>query len=388
MTPILEAPAIPAHVCSYWPTRDEALDCPRGDMTLFFCTRCGFMQNTTFDEAVAEYTGAYENSLHCSEFFQGYIAEFADQILERHDAKGGVLEIGCGNGEFLSLLCERGQGHGIGFDPSYEPGLPETSPDGRLRFVREYYDSSHKDVEAGLVICRQVLEHIPDPGAFLRGLRATIGERDTKVVFEVPNFAHALKNLALWDVVYEHPNYFSPGTLARIFAEAGFDVHGTWETYASQFIALDASPSKNAVGSIPEGLFDLDALSQDVAGFKRAYEERVGGWSRRLAHEAKAGRRVVVWGAGARGVTFLNLADRERVIEMVVDINDKKHGKHVVGTGQKVVPPSALVDSPPDVVIVMNPIYKEEIARDLTRMGLSPEMESASAAPRDPAAAS
>ena len=73
-------------------------------------------------------------------------------------------------------------------------------------------------------------------------------------------------------------------------------------------------------------------------------------------------------------MTFLNLADRDRTIEFVVDINHRKHDQFVVGTGQRVVPPRFLEDYRPDHVILMNPIYAGEIGRDLSSMGLSPRM--------------
>ena len=373
--PFVSAPGVPAHVCSYWPTAEQALACARGDLHLQFCADCGFIENTAFDEKTAEYTGAYENSLHFSEFFQGYIADFADQILERHTTDGGVLEIGCGNGEFLELLCEKGGGGGVGFDPAYDPNEPLTKLDGRLKFYRDYYTRQYEDVDARLIVCRQVLEHIPQPAQFLKGLRETVGDREgTATIIEVPNFYYALENLNFWDIVYEHPNYFSPPTLARLFSHSGFDVSGAWETYARQFIAIDASPSTSERGEVPADLKDLSALPALIERFSKEFAKTIARWNEKLAAVKAAGERIVVWGAGARGVTFLNLADSERTIEYVVDINHRKHNQYVVGTGQRVVPPSFLEDYRPDHVIIMNPIYKEEITRDLSNMGLSPQI--------------
>jgi hypothetical protein len=69
----------------------------------------------------------------------------------------------------------------------------------------------------------------------------------------------------------------------------------------------------------------------------------------------------VVWGAGSKGITFLNVLKSENVIEFVIDVNPHKHGLYVPGTGQQVVAPDMLTDIQPDVVIVMNPIYLDEI---------------------------
>jgi hypothetical protein len=61
-------------------------------------------------------------------------------------------------------------------------------------------------------------------------------------------------------------------------------------------------------------------------------------------------------------------------IEYVVDINPHKQEKHLAGTGHRIVSPTFLKEHAPDLVIVMNPIYQEEIRGDLAAMGLSPEV--------------
>jgi hypothetical protein len=86
-----------------------------------------------------------------------------------------------------------------------------------------------------------------------------------------------------------------------------------------------------------------------------------------------AARRTVVWGAGSKGVTFLNILPNSHQISYVVDINPRKHGMFVAGSGQKIVPPSFLVEYRPDVVVVMNAIYIDEIRRTMEDLGLSVE---------------
>jgi hypothetical protein len=58
----------------------------------------------------------------------------------------------------------------------------------------------------------------------------------------------------------------------------------------------------------------------------------------------------------------------------VVDLNPRKHGRFVPGTGHEVVSPDRLRDIRPDVVIVMNEVYKDEIRKDLRARGLTPEL--------------
>jgi len=46
----------------------------------------------------------------------------------------------------------------------------------------------------------------------------------------------------------------------------------------------------------------------------------------------------------------------------------------MAGTGQQIVSPTFLREYRPDVVLVMNPIYRDEIQRDLARLDVSADV--------------
>jgi len=80
----------------------------------------------------------------------------------------------------------------------------------------------------------------------------------------------------------------------------------------------------------------------------------------------------VVWGAGAKGITFLNVL-RSQSIEFIVDVNPLKSSKYIPGTGQQIMPPEFMKEYRPDVVIGVNPNYHEEIIRHMSALELDPE---------------
>jgi hypothetical protein len=90
----------------------------------------------------------------------------------------------------------------------------------------------------------------------------------------------------------------------------------------------------------------------------------------RLEEGVKSKQRLVIWGGGSKGVTFLNALKAEREVEYVVDVNPRKQGRFVAGTGQEIVAPEFLVDYGPHAVLVMNPIYEGEIRRRLNELGV------------------
>ena len=106
-----------------------------------------------------------------------------------------------------------------------------------------------------------------------------------------------------------------------------------------------------------------------VREFASGYDALVGAWRRRVDGYTASGRRVALWGAGAKGVTLVNALERTGDIGVVVDVNPRKHGSFVPGAGVPVVSPSALGDYTPDVVVVANPIYRDEVAAALESMG-------------------
>jgi hypothetical protein len=53
-----------------------------------------------------------------------------------------------------------------------------------------------------------------------------------------------------------------------------------------------------------------------------------------------------------------------------IDINPRKSGKFLPGTGHCIYSPDYLQQDPPDVVIAMNPVYRNEIQADLDRLGV------------------
>ncbi len=80
---------------------------------------------------------------------------------------------------------------------------------------------------------------------------------------------------------------------------------------------------------------------------------------------------VAVWGAGAKGVTFAGLVDpQESQVDCVVDINPRKQGRFLPGTGHPIVPPAALRELGVKTVLVLNPNYVPEIRLLLDELNL------------------
>jgi SAM-dependent methyltransferase len=371
----MELAQLPVHCNLLWEDQAAAQAAPRGDIRLAFCPTCSHVHNQAFDPALMEYTQSYENSLHFSARFQSYADTLAARLIERYDLRGkDIVEIGCGKGDFLKQLCRLGGNHGVGFDPSYVPD-PHDDGDAAVQFVLDFYGEQYTHYRADLIVCRHVLEHIQHPREFLANVRRSIGEgRQPAVFFELPNVLYTLRDMGIWDIIYEHCSYYSPGSLAHIFEASGFEVQALNEEFGGQFLSIESRPARAGSAPTRRNWTGFDRMERDVAAFADNYRAKVEEWQCTLAQIGRAGRRAVVWGSGSKGVTFLNVFRENSPIEYVVDINTRKQGMFVAGSGQPIVAPAFLRDYRPDVVVIMNPIYHGEIQQTLAALSITAEV--------------
>lgn len=378
--PLAEPVMMPVYCNLLWPSRDAALEAPKAAIHLGVCKECSHVYNMAFDPELIDYTTSYENSLFYSPRFVEYAHDLAAYVVERHDLRDRtIVEIGCGSGDFLRLLCEEGGNRGIGFDPGHKPSNEVKQSRAQLRFRREFYSERNAEKGADLICCRQVLEHVASPRDFLDSLKVTIDDIvNTSLFFEVPNVLLILEGMSIWDIIYEHFSYFGAGSLARLFSACGFSVENINETFDGQYLCIDARRGGRAHTTKTlenQAAAEVIRLASD---FATRCESKVEGWRRRLQLMADSGTKVVVWGAGSKGVTFLNAMDArctgERSLAFVVDANERKQGHFVAGTGQEIVPPEFMREYRPDVVIVMNPAYMSEIGRTLDDLGVRVEL--------------
>ncbi|MEM9381448.1 MAG: class I SAM-dependent methyltransferase [Planctomycetota bacterium] len=357
-------------------SRDEALSFPTGDIELGFCPDCGFVYNRAFDAEKLEYSERYDPTQSFSGTFNAWHRQLAEDVVERFGLRGKrVIEIGCGKGEFLHLLAEVGDVSGVGFDPSYEADRDAANGHDKLEFVADFYSEKYADVKGDAVCCKMTLEHISPASRFMQTVRRAVGDdEDTVILFQVPDVRRILEEAAFWDIYYEHCSYYSAGSLARLFRRCGFDVVGVRREYDDQYLMLEARPSGGTHREALDEEDDLARLRGLVDGFRGRLDALATTWTERLESYRAAGKKVVIWGSGSKGVAFLTTFGGGGGIEYVVDINPHRQGHFMLRTGQEIVSPEFLESYRPDVVVVMNPVYREEIERDLARMGLSPEV--------------
>lgn len=365
---------VPTNSCILLETKEEAIAYPRGRIDLGFCDACGFISNLAFDPKLTEYSGRYEETQAFSGTFNKFHLALVERLIQDHNLKGKrILEIGCGKGEFLKMICELGDNEGIGFDPGFRPERLDARDSQKIDFVQDFYGEKYAHEKADFVCSKMTLEHITDTGNFVGGVRRAIGDNDSDVFFQIPEAKRILQDCAFEDIYYEHCSYFSPGSLARLFRNNSFDVLKLATEYDDQYLTIEAKPAKNG-SKLPlvKGEDDLELMRQLVSDFPSQVTKKLDYW-RNVLDEAKASSQVVaLWGSGSKAVSFLTSLGVNAEVDHVVDINPHRSGHYMAGTGHPIVSPSQLKELRPDLVIAMNRVYREEIVADLASNGLTP----------------
>lgn len=350
-----------------------------GRLDIRRCGACGFMHNYAFDPALVEYVPEYENEQGNSAHFRAHMANLIDEIAVAADALASsetdalsVVDIGCGQGGFLEAVLLRltARAGGFGFDAAFRGAEVET---GKRRYYRRYFDGATGHLVpdgAVIMVTRHVIEHVPDPIGFLRGIRAAIRPaQQVRLYIETPCAEWIFRNRVVQDFFYEHCNYWTADSLSFAAARAGFATARVQHVFSGQYLWLEAVPDPEMAPTAPyphaqteEGL---------VAAYRAAEAATLGNWQKRLLTMAADGG-VALWGAGGKGVTMAALLDPQAEhIACLIDINQNKQGRFVPVTGHPVVDAQTAVGRyGVRTAIVMNPNYRDEIAAALATEGL------------------
>jgi hypothetical protein len=371
--PFYKVLGVPTNSCLLVEDRARALDFPTGDIVLAVCSECGFIFNSVWDSERTVYSDQYEETQGFSPTFTTFNHAIAEELINSYYIRGKtVLEIGCGKGEFLSLICKLGGNRGIGYDPSFVPDRQCSEQD--IRFVREFFTEDTNEVAPDLLCCKMTLEHIGQTHRFLEPVRSVANRKDSVVFFQVPNVDRILKEGAFWDVYYEHCSYFSAASLKHLFTRTGFAVQRIWTGYDDQYLMIVTRPAEHGSNAPPGDADGVAAIIRMSGSFATTAARSRAAWLIRLRNWAAAGQRTVLWGSGSKAVAFLTTLGVHDEIEHAIDINPYRVGKFLPGTGQRIVAPAFLRSYRPDNVVIMNPVYRDEIERELARQRCEPRV--------------
>jgi hypothetical protein len=373
ITDFFEAQNIPAQDGVVWPTREQALEAPTGEIKLVACYNCHYIYNRAYEATKITFLD-YDFSLHYSATYQKFNRTIIDSLISNHDLRQkSILGVACGRGHFLVQLCQTAENTGLGIDPSYEPSADLTFDPNQISFEKDYYSDKHRELKFDFITCRHLIDELDHPVEFLKLFQQNLKPNSkTGVYIEVPNAFKTFTNKLIWNIGYAKRSWFTPYSINYLLALAGFKVSKIGKYLDGDYLGIEAIPTER--GSHLPDLKEEDTL-QVLQDFAKAYQQGRKEWEAVFDHWAKQKYKVALWGAGMRGINFLSSFPKHDTITTVVDINPHRQGKYLPTSAFQVQAPEVLKDQSLDVIIISNATYKSEIIKHARALGFEGTFE-------------
>jgi 2-polyprenyl-3-methyl-5-hydroxy-6-metoxy-1,4-benzoquinol methylase len=343
----------------------DAKNCQKHNINLILCHNCGLIFNNVFDENLINYSKSYENSVMHSKYYVNYINDQMIYLIKNGYLSNNsiIIDIGCGKGDYIKIFSNKLFDCSFyGFDTSYNGPLNISKKN--ITFFKAYYPNNNIILNPNTIINRHVIEHIADPISFLVSLRSTL-DTNNYLFLETPDFNWIINNKAIFDIAYEHCNYWTRNSISTALFKTGFQIVDIKTGYEDQYLWVVAKAIENNSSCLvrPQPFeFNIDNYFSNTLDL----------FSRSIIKIYNSNKKIALWGASAKGCSFVNLFDQNNIyISCLIDINPKKQNCYIAKTGHKIISPSKINSLDIDFIIVMNPNYYSEILEYLKSNNLS-----------------
>ena len=330
------------------------------------CSECWLVQTEDFALANELFSSEYAYFSSTSTGWLKHAADYAKKMTDELclDGISMVIEIASNDGYLLKNFVAIGIPC-IGIEPTASTaGAAEVLG---IPVMREFFGEAvgkrlaTEGKQADLLIGNNVYAHVPDINDFTRGLKSALKPTGT-ITLEFPHLMQLIKHTQFDTIYHEHFSYLSLNTVNRIFASVGLRIwhveelstHGgslrVYGCHVDDVRATQPSVTNLLQQEISYGLqcmhtymdfqFRANKIKDNLLAF--------------LIEQKQKGKKVVAYGAAAKGNTLLNYAGvKPDLLLYVCDAAVAKQGKFMPGSHIPIVPPCELANGHPDFVIVL-----------------------------------
>ncbi len=330
------------------------------------CEACWLVQTEDYRAADSLFDADYAYFSSFSSSWLAHAERYVSSMTERFGltAQSRVVEIAANDGYLLQYVAARGIPC-LGIEPTASTARAAREKGLEIRELFFGEAVGRKLAEEGwgadLMAANNVLAHVPDINDFLKGFAALL--KPTGVVtFEFPHLLRLMAEHQFDTLYHEHYSYLSLTAVQALCARSGLAVFDVEElpTHGGSLRVF----VQRAAGDRPVSAAVAAMLTREEAsGVKTAaYYASLAPAAERIKHEllrfllqAKAeGKKVVGYGAAAKGNTLLNYAGvRGDLLAWVADANPHKQGKFLPGSRIPIVEPARIAAEKPDYVLVL-----------------------------------
>lgn len=346
----------------------DALNAPESyfPLKLFTCASCFLVQ---VDEVQSHASLFAPDYAYFSSYSRSWLAH-AERFVEKATATLGlgseslVVEIASNDGYLLQYVSARGIPC-VGIEPT--AGTASVAREKGIDTIVEFFGEAFarkfatERRRADLIVGNNVLAHVPDLNDFVAGLSAALAPQGA-ISVEFPHLQRLVAERQFDTVYHEHFSYFSLHTVQAVFARHGLRIwdvehlptHGgslrVWAAHADSAHAQRPAVEATLADEANAGMLGIDYYR----GFQAEADAVKNDVLEFLLAARREGRKVVGYGAAAKGNTLLNYAGiRPDLLPYVVDASPHKCGRYLPGSRIPIVDESRIRQDRPDDVLIL-----------------------------------
>lgn len=348
-------------------------------LKVLLCDKCWLVQTQDIVDADAMFSADYAYLSSYSSTMLRHAEDYVSHVTSRFGLgpASRVVEVASNDGYLLQYVQQKGIPC-LGIEPTH---VAANIARGKgINVIEEFFgvalahELSAKGLNADLMAGNNVLAHVPDINDFVKGF-AILLKPNGVVTFEFPHLLNLIRN-KLFDTIYhEHFSYLSLHAVQSVFRSNGlevFDVEevsthgGSLRVYGQRSDVMHHPLTTNVASFLRR---EKDAGMLDTAvylGFHKELQKIKDDLLIFLIEQKRSGKKVVAYGAAAKGNTLLNFAGvRKDYLEYVVDRNPEKAGKFMPGNHIPIVDEERIRSGRPDYVLILPWNLKTEIMQQL-----------------------
>lgn len=349
-------------------------------LKVLVCESCWLVQAEAYTRAAELFNEEYAYFSSFSDLWLQHANNYVATMTERFGLTitSHVVEIAANDGYLLQYVKQRGIPC-LGIEPT--AGTAAAARVKGISIIEDFFDVrlakvlKEQNKQADLIVANNVLAHVPDINGFVTAIAMLLKSQGV-ATFEFPHLMQMIAEKEFDTIYHEHFSYLSMTAVAHAFNINGlsiFDVEELPTHGGSLRVFAQRSDSGNYQVSLNvKALLDREALSgmktkEYYAGFQEKADQVKDDLVSFLIDAKRAGKRVIAYGAAAKGNTLINYAGiRPNLIPSVVDRNPAKQGKFMPGSRIPIVDESCIMESKPDYILIIPWNIRDEVMTQLS----------------------
>jgi 2-polyprenyl-3-methyl-5-hydroxy-6-metoxy-1,4-benzoquinol methylase len=349
-------------------------------LRVLVCDNCFLVQIDEYQKSSAIFNNDYVYFSSFSTSWLNHARNYCELVVERLslDKNSKVIEIASNDGYLLQYFLQKNIPV-LGIEPTKNTAT--IAVEKGIETITEFFGTvlaeelTKKGILADLLIGNNVLAHVPNINDFVAGMKRILTPNGT-ITMEFPHLIQMINQNQFDTIYHEHFSYLSLFTVKKIFFQQGLEIYdvdeisthgGSLRIYAKHLDDTSKQVSTNVSELISkEKLLGVDTLTY-YKDFNTNVDQIKTDFLSFLIAQKKKGKKVVGYGAAAKGNTLLNYCGvKKDLISFVVDANPNKQGKYLPGSHIPVVSEDLLKQFQPDFVVIFPWNLSAEIMNQLS----------------------